>query len=67
MADVDIRQFDTTIEFEPEIITAGPGAVPLAGREVATATDLSRLKALLRPLILELLDDEFGDHVRMLG
>jgi len=41
--------------------------VPLAGREVATATDLSRLKALLRPVILELLDDEFGDHVRMLG
>ena len=67
MTDVDIIQADATIEFEPEVITASPGAAPLASHADATATDLARLRALLRPVILEILDDEISRYVRMRG
>jgi hypothetical protein len=65
MANVEIGTMDTTIEFEPEVITAGaPGAVAGAA---GTAGDALRLRELLRPVILELLEEELATYSRMRG
>jgi len=68
--DLDIGSFDATIEFEPEVIigrapgSAGaPGEVDAAG----AATDALRLRELLRPIIIELLEDELSRYTRMRG
>jgi hypothetical protein len=65
MADVEIGQMDTTIEFEPE--TGAPNGASLASQADASASDMARLRALLRPVILEILDDELNRYVRMRG
>ena len=65
MADVEIGQMDTTIEFESE--TGAPNGAPLSGQPDAPANDMERLRALLRPVILEILDDELSRYVRMRG
>lgn len=65
MANVEIGTMDTTIEFEPEVITAGAPA-PAAGAPESLA-DAVRLRELLRPVILELLEDELARYSRMRG
>jgi len=64
MTEVAIDQMTATMEFEPEVITASPQGM---ARARADAADLQRLKELLRPLILEILDDELAMFGRMRG
>ena len=66
MSEVQIGQMDTVIEFEPEVITATPPqfATPGAG---AGGDDVSRLRELLRPIIIDLLEDELSRYMRMRG
>lgn len=63
--ELEIGRLDATIEFEPE---AGGGAtasgVPAGG---PAAGDLMRLRELLRPLVIELLEDELARYMRMRG
>jgi hypothetical protein len=67
MTDIEIGQMDTTIEFEPELVTATPGPPALPGGAEGSAVDLARLRALLRPVIMELLEDELSRYTRMRG
>jgi hypothetical protein len=65
MANVDIVNVDATFEFEPEVTgTAAPPALPGAAGGVA---DAQRLRELLRPVILEVLEDELARHSRTRG
>jgi hypothetical protein len=64
MSNVQIRDMEAVIELEPEVITASPGA---ATAPDPVASDMARLRALLRPVILELLDDELSRYRRMRG
>ncbi|MGB4827040.1 MAG: hypothetical protein WBP18_07140 [Paracoccaceae bacterium] len=64
MTDVGIGQMTTTIEFEPEVKTASPQGM---ARAAAEATDVQRLKELLRPVIMDILGDELDLHERMRG
>lgn len=67
---LDIGSFDATIEFEPEVIIGrAPGSISVAGEGDAggTATDALRLRELLRPVIIELLEDELARYTRMRG
>ena len=65
MAQVEIGTMDTTIEFEPEVITATAPSEMAAGE--AAAGDALRLRELLRPVIIELLEDELASYTRMRG
>ena len=65
MAQVEIGTMDTTIEFEPEVITARAPSEMAAGE--AMAGDALRLRELLRPVIIELLEDELASYTRMRG
>jgi len=60
---VSIGTVDTTITFEPEVITAAP---PQAGAG-DQGDDVMRLRALLRPIISDLLRDELRTTMRMRG
>lgn len=67
---LDIGSFDATIEFEPELIIGrAPGSAGTAGEGDAAgaATDALRLRELLRPVIIELLEDELARYTRMRG
>ena len=56
---------DTVIEFEPETITA---ASPPRARHAAPAATTSRgCVTLLRPIIIDLLEDELSTYTRMRG
>ena len=67
MADIDIGRFDTTIEFEPEVIVGhAPATLGEAGTGAA-ASDALRLRELLRPVIIELLENELARYTRMRG
>ncbi len=64
MTDVQIGQMDTVIELQQDTVTAmPPGAAPAA----AGGDEIERLRALLRPIIIELLEDELGTYRRMRG
>jgi hypothetical protein len=63
-ADVEIGQVNMTMTFEPEAGTAAP-AVTQQARQMAA--DRTRLKELLRPMILEIIGDEIEMHGRMRG
>jgi len=65
MAQVEIGTMDTTIEFEPEVIV-GRAPTP-AGDADAMAGDALRLRELLRPIIVELLEDELAQYTRGRG
>jgi hypothetical protein len=71
MTQVSIGQMDTVIEFAPETITATPpggsAGDPGGGIVGAGGPDVERLRALLRPIIIELLEDELGSYRRMRG
>jgi hypothetical protein len=67
---LDIGNFDATIEFEPELIIGrAPGSAGAAGEgdAASAATDALRLRELLRPVIIELLEDELARYTRMRG
>lgn len=67
---LDIGSFDATIEFEPEVIVGrAPGSAGTAGEGDAAGgvTDALRLRELLRPVIIELLEDELARYTRMRG
>ena len=61
---VQIGQMDTVIEFEPEVITATPPQFAAPG---AAGDDVSRLRELLRPIIVDLLEDELSTYMRRRG
>lgn len=61
MPDVTIDAMSTSIEFEPEVVTSSPEQ---ARQHIA---DIAELRALLRPVIIELLEDELGRYTRMRG
>lgn len=63
---LDIGSFDATIEFEPEVIIGRAPASAGAASE-GDATDALRLRELLRPVIIELLEDELARYTRMRG
>jgi hypothetical protein len=62
--ELEIGRLDATIEFEPEAGAAAAGAPP---GDAAAAGDLARLRELLRPLVIELLEDELARYTRMRG
>lgn len=64
MTDVSVTNVDASITFEEEVITASPEATATAR---ANAEDAARLKDLLRPIILEILEDELSSYTRMRG
>jgi hypothetical protein len=64
MSEVQIGQMDTVIEFEPEVITATP---PQYSAASGGGDDVSRLRELLRPIIVDLLEDELSRYMRMRG
>jgi hypothetical protein len=64
MTDVNVQNVDATFTFEPEVITASPGVVAAARQQ---AEDVARLKELLKPIILSILEDELSTHKRMRG
>ena len=66
MSEVQIGQMDTVIEFEPEVITATPPQFAGAGQD-AGGDDVSRLRELLRPIIIGLLEDELSTYMRRRG
>ena len=61
MANVDINSMTTTIEFEPEVITS---SVEEARARVA---QVNELKELLRIAVMELIEEEIENHMRMRG
>lgn len=66
--ELDIGSFDATIEFEPEVIVGHvPGSAGGASGAGERATDALRLRELLRPIIVELLEDELARYTRMRG
>lgn len=64
MTEVNVRNVDAAITFEEEVITASP-EVTAAAR--ANAEDAARLRDLLKPIILEILEDELSSYTRMRG
>lgn len=64
--ELEIGRLDATFEFEP---AAGDAAAPAGapGGHAAAAGDLLRLRELLRPLIIELLEDELARYTRTRG
>lgn len=68
MTDVEIGTMDTTIEFEPEVITATPpaGAMPGGGQGVVSGPEIAQLRALLRPIVMELILEEYETLRRMM-
>jgi hypothetical protein len=63
MTEVNVTNVDATFTFEPEA-TAQPAAVATARQQ---AEEVVRLKALLKPIIMEILEDELSTHKRMRG
>lgn len=65
MANVEIGNVEASFEFEPEVIV---GRVPTAAAGgAAEPADLMRLRELLRPLVIELLEDELARYTRIRG
>lgn len=69
MANVEIIDMSTTLEFEPEVITARAPAAAEGGGTAAggTASDMMRAREILRPLIVELLEEELTHYTRTRG
>jgi hypothetical protein len=65
MTDVQIDAFDATIELKSDAggAQAAPGVAP-PGDGLA---DAARLRELLRPIILDVLEDELSLYTRMRG
>lgn len=66
MADVQIDSMDMTIEIESPSAPAATAAAPAAGSG-GGAADMLRLRELLRPLVLEVLEDELARYSRIRG
>ncbi|MBJ3764440.1 hypothetical protein ILP92_17020 [Maribius pontilimi] len=70
MTDIEIGTVDTTIEIEPEVDTAAPpaggAAAGVAGGGMS-GTDIAQLRALLRPIIMDLMAEEYDTLRRMMG
>jgi hypothetical protein len=64
MTDVSINSVSASINFQPDSPSGTPAASGMAGGQ---GDDPARLRALLRPIILELLEDELGNYLRMRG
>jgi hypothetical protein len=62
MTQVQIGSMETVIEFEPEAAAASH-----AGAAAGDGSDLARLRELLRPIIVDLLEAELGTYTRMRG
>ena len=62
---VQITDMSTVIAFEAETITATPPQ--FAGGDGAGGDDVSRLRELLRPIIVDLLEDELSRYMRRRG
>lgn len=60
MADTEIVDFEADITFEPMVITATPGIV-------SEDPDITRMREILRPLIMDLLVEEYDVVRRMMG
>lgn len=60
MADTEIMDFEADITFEPMVITASPSAL---GEDF----DFERIREILRPIILDLLSEEYDTVCRMTG
>jgi hypothetical protein len=58
MADTQINEFDTEITFEPLYVTAGP---------MDEDADIARIREILRPLVMDLLIEEYDVVRRMMG
>lgn len=60
MADTEIMDFEADITFEPMVITASPDAL-------GADSDVERIREILRPIILDLLAEEYDTMCRMTG
>lgn len=67
MADLQIGSMDTTIEFEVESVAAPAGTSPGGEGAGGGAADMLRLRELLRPLVLEVLEEELARYARIRG
>jgi len=66
MSEVEIGSVESMIEFEDSQTSTPvpqPGELAAAGAE----NDQARLRELLRPILLELLEDELNNYTRMRG
>lgn len=61
MANVDINSMTATIEFEPEVITSSPEEAR------ARVAQVNELKDLLRIAVMELIEEEIENYMRMRG
>jgi hypothetical protein len=66
MADVRIGTMETTLELEPEPVAAAATSSP-GGEPAGSPADALRLRELLRPLVLEVLEDELARYTRIRG
>ncbi|HSW22249.1 MAG TPA: hypothetical protein VLJ62_05745 [Burkholderiaceae bacterium] len=66
MTQVEIGSMDATIQFEPDTIAARPATLGAAAGQ-REPDDLMRLRDLLRPLVIELLEEELSRYTRMRG
>lgn len=64
--ELEIGRLDATIEFDSEAGGAATSPDAPAGA-AAAAGDLMRLRELLRPLVIELLEDELARYLRIRG
>jgi hypothetical protein len=60
---LSIGTMATTVTFEPDVITASPPPAAIGG----AGDDVARLRALLRPIISDLLREELRTGMRMRG
>ena len=68
MTDVEIGNVDATFVFEPETITASPPAAADATAMGAGATaDVDRIRAILQPIVMDLLSEELSQYSRIRG
>ncbi len=63
MADTEVEEMVTEITFEPMVVTASPPGPAAAG----PADDVAQLREILRPLILDLIAEEYETVRRMMG
>ena len=64
MTDVNVSNVTAEITFEPEVIVASPEARAAA---LEFQRDIARVRELLRPIIIEIIEDEFATYQRSRG